>query len=86
MAAVTDKQTGATNWTRRLLRAWLILSVIWIGGSIVVLLIKGRRGDLAEQEALVAWVLGPPLVALFVGSLLNAARRWIIKGSNTKDL
>ena len=81
---MTDKQTGATNWTRRLLWAWLVLSVIWIGASIVMLLINGERGDLVEQEALVAWVLGPPLVAFFVGSFLNMARRWISKGSKTK--
>jgi hypothetical protein len=83
--AVTDKQTRATNWTRMLLWAWLVLSVIWIGGWIVVLLTNGVRGDLGEQEALVAWVLGPPLVAFFVGGFLNVARRWIIKGFKTKD-
>lgn len=82
---MTDKQTGATNWTRRLLWAWLVLSVIWIGALIVVIPINRKRGDLVEQEALVAWVLGPPLVALFVGIFLNVARRWIIKGSKNKD-
>jgi hypothetical protein len=82
---VTDKQTGATHWTRRLLWAWIVLSVIWIGASIIMLLINGERGDLVEQEALVAWVLGPPLLAFFVGSFLNVARRWVIKGSETKD-
>ena len=81
---MTDKQTEATNWTRRLLWAWLVLSVIWIGASIVMLLINGGRGDLVEQEALVAWVLGPPLLVFFVGSFLNVARRWVIKGFKTK--
>jgi len=82
---VTDKQRGATNWTRKLLWTWLVLTVIWIGALIFVIPIDREPADLVEQEALVAWVLGPPLVAFFVGIFLNVVRRRIMKGFKTKD-
>ena len=77
--ALNDNQPIAINWRRGLFRVWLLLSLAWIMGWMVYLVMFGIHGgfkndsDFLEVPVL---LFGPP-VALY---LFGAIARWAFRG------
>lgn len=78
-ARLNDNQPMQINWRRGLLRVWLLISLAWIMGWVVYLVLFGIHGgfknvsDVLEVPVL---LLGPP-IALYV---FGAITRWAFKG------
>jgi hypothetical protein len=70
-----------TNWRRGLLRAWALLSALWIiGFSVFLFFVLGRPPTIhwgAENLAFLAGFLFVPPLALLA---LGVATAWVLKG------
>src|SRR5262249_22894205 len=67
------------NWRRGMFRVWVLVTIAWMMGWIIYLIIFGLQGGFKEEgEYLVVPVvlIGPPLALLLVG----AAAAWAFRG------
>jgi len=74
-----NEPSAPINWRRGMFRVWVLVSIAWMMGWIIYLIIFGLQGGFKEQtEYLVIPVLliGPP-IALF---LVGAATGWAFRG------
>jgi hypothetical protein len=76
---VNDNEPTLINWRRGLFRVWVLLSVAWLMGWIIFLIMHGIQGgiqttgDLLEIPVL---LFGPPVALLFFG----IAAAWAFRG------
>jgi len=76
---LNDNTPAQINWRRGLFRVWLLLSIAWIMGWMVYLIIYGIQGgfkDLRDFLVLPVLLFGPPVALLLFG----AAARWAFQG------
>lgn len=77
-----DERTNAVsqiNWRRGLLRVWLLLSVAWIMGWLVYLILYGIQGGFQSSGDVLAipvLLIGPPIALLLFGFVA----RWAFRG------
>jgi hypothetical protein len=67
------------NWRRGLLRVWLLLSVAWIMGWVVYLIVYGIRAGFqssADFLAVPVLLIGPPIALLLFGLIAG----WAVRG------
>jgi hypothetical protein len=67
------------NWRRGLLRVWLLLSVAWIMGWVVYLIIYGIRAGFqrsADFLGIPVLLIGPPIALLLFGLIAG----WAVRG------
>ena len=81
---IRENERAEVNWRRGLFRVWVLLSVAWIMGWIVYLLLHGIQvgfrhlGDLLSIPVL---LLGPPIALLLFG----LAAGWAFRGFKPDD-
>ena len=66
------------NWRRGLFRVWLLLSVAWILGWIVYLVLEGIKGGFQSFGGFLAipvLLIGPPIALLLFGLVAGWAFR-----------
>ena len=74
-----DNAAMPINWRRGLFRLWLLLSISWLMGWAVYLIMKWIQGGFTDPGMVLdlpVLLLGPP-VALFV---FGAAAIWALRG------
>lgn len=74
-----DNKPMPINWRRGLFRVWLLISIAWIMGWSVHLIMFGIRGGFKDVDNLIVapvLLFGPP-IALF---LFGAVARWAFQG------
>jgi hypothetical protein len=75
----SNEEPIAINWRRGMFRIWILLSVAWIMGWIIYLIMFGLQGGFKEQgDVLVVPVvlIGPPIALLLFG----LAAGWAFRG------
>ena len=76
---LNDNTPAQVNWRRGLYRVWLLVSIAWIMGWMVYLIIYGIQGGFKSARdilVLPVLLLGPPIALLLFG----AAARWAFQG------
>jgi hypothetical protein len=76
---LNDNTPAQVNWRRGLFRIWLLVSIAWIMGWMVYLIMYGIQGGFkTSNDFLVLPVLlfGPPIALLLFGG----AARWAFQG------
>ncbi len=72
------------NWRRGLFRLWLLLSLAWIMGWIVYLILVGITGSLqtlGDFLSIPVILLGPPIALLLFGLVAG----WAVRGFKTDN-
>jgi len=76
---LNDNTPAPINWRRGLLRIWLLVSIAWIMGWMVYLIMFGIQGGfktISDYLVLPVLLFGPPIALLLFG----AAARWAFHG------
>jgi hypothetical protein len=76
---LNDNTPAQVNWRRGLFRVWLLISMAWIMGWTVYLIMYGIQGGfkaLSDYFAVPVLLLGPPIALLLFG----AVARWAFQG------
>jgi len=78
-ASANERRERALNWRRGLFRVWLLLSIGWIMGWIIYLVMDGMQGGFSTRGDWVAVpiVLVAPPVALWI---FGSAAIWALRG------
>ena len=78
-AADFRAESGTLNWRRGLFRVWILLSVGWIMGWTIYLMLEGVQGSLSTRGDFieVPILLFAPPIALW---LFGFAAAWAIRG------
>jgi hypothetical protein len=78
-SANEKREPAALNWRRGLLRVWLLLSVGWIMGWTIYLIMDGMQGGLSTRGDWIAvpiMLFAPPIALWIFGS----AATWALRG------
>jgi hypothetical protein len=78
-SANEKREPAALNWRRGLLRVWLLLSVGWIMGWTIYLIMDGMQGGLSTRGDWIAvpiMLFAPPIALWIFGS----AAIWALRG------
>ena len=81
---VNDNEKMLINWRRGLFRIWVLMSVAWIMGWAVYLIMQGVQGELTtvgDFLEIPVLMFGPPVALLFFG----VAAAWAFKGFRADD-
>ena len=84
-----DEEILAVNWRRGLFRVWLLLSVAWILGWIVYLVLEGIKGGFQSFGGFLAipvLLIGPPIALLLFGLVAGWAFRGFKPENDETDL
>ena len=76
---VNDNEQELINWRRGLFRVWVLMSVAWLMGWIIYLIMQGIQGGLqttADMLEVLVLLFGPPVALLFFG----VAAGWAFRG------
>jgi hypothetical protein len=76
---VNDNEQTLINWRRGLFRVWALLSVAWLMGWIIYLIMQGIQGGLqttADFLEVLVLLFGPPVALLLFG----IAAGWAFRG------
>jgi hypothetical protein len=76
--------TAQVNWRRGFFRIWLLLSVAWIMGWVVHLMIYGIRAgfhDIHEVFAIPVLLFGPPVALMLFGLVAG----WAFRGFKSDE-
>jgi hypothetical protein len=81
--APTEESTPV-NWRRGTFRVWILVSVAWIMGWIIYLIMDGLQGGFKSRGdfmVIPVLLLGPPIALLLFG----LATGWAFRGFNVDD-
>jgi hypothetical protein len=76
---VNDNEQTLINWRRGLFRVWVLVSVAWLMGWIIFLIMVGIQGGLqttGDFLEIPVLLFGPPIALL----LLGVAAGWAFRG------
>jgi hypothetical protein len=76
---VNDNEQTLINWRRGLFRVWVLVSVAWLMGWIIFLIMVGIQGGLrttGDFLEIPVLLFGPPIALLLVG----VAAGWAFRG------
>jgi hypothetical protein len=74
-----NEEPIAVNWRRGMFRIWILLSVAWIMGWIIYLIMFGLQGgfkELGDYLVIPVVLIGPPIALLLFG----LAAGWAFRG------
>ncbi|SRR5258706_11818053 len=80
----SPKKSAPINWRRGMFRIWILVSMAWIMGWIIYMMIGGVKGEFrmtADILVVPVVLLGPPIALLVFG----AAAKWAFRGFNADD-
>jgi hypothetical protein len=81
---VNDNEQALLNWRRGLFRVWVLMSVAWLMGWTIYLIMHGLQGGLqttADFLELPVLLFGPPIALLLFG----LAAGWALRGFKIDD-
>lgn len=81
---VNDNEQTLINWRRGLFRVWVLISVAWLMGWIIFLIMVGLQGGLqtaGDFLEIPVLLFGPPIALL----LLGIAAGWAFRGFKVED-
>jgi hypothetical protein len=81
---VNDNEQTLINWRRGLFRVWALLSVAWLMGWIIYLIMQGIQGGLqttADFLEVLVLLFGPPVALLLFG----IAAGWAFRGFKVEN-
>ena len=85
---VNDNEQELINWRRGLFRVWVLMSVAWLMGWIIYLIMQGIQGGLtttADLLEVLVLLFGPPVALLIFGVAAGRAfRGFKIENGNGK--
>jgi hypothetical protein len=76
---VNDNEKDLINWRRGLFRVWVLISVAWLMGWIIYLIMQGIQGGIsttADMLEVIVLLFGPPVALLVFG----VAAGWAFRG------
>ncbi len=82
---VNDNEQTLINWRRGLFRVWVLLSVAWLMGWIIFLIMHGLQGRLqttGDFLEIPVLLFGPPVALLLFG----VAAGWAFRGFKVDGL
>lgn len=78
-AGVNDNDPVLINWRRGLFRVWVLMSVAWLMGWIIYLIMHGIQGGIqttGDMLEIPVLLFGPPVALLLFG----IAAAWAFRG------